>query len=93
MEQEIARLREERDSAIDSFNAAIGRETKLINQLTEAQQEITRLRKMEAETWAKAAELVEWQANGIWFDHVREAYERAAKILRQQALVGTKEGG
>ena len=63
-----------------------------LRQLTEAQQETARLRKMEAETWAKAAELVEWQANGIWFDHVREAYERAAKILRQQALAGTKEG-
>ena len=56
-----------------------------------AHQEIARLRSMEAETWAKAAELVEWQANGIWFDHVREAYQRAAKLLRQQAR-GTKEG-
>ena len=33
-QQEIARLRAERDSAIDSFNAAIGRETQLMNQLT-----------------------------------------------------------
>ena len=61
-------------------------------ELETAQQEIARLKKMEHETWEKAATLVEWQAHGIWFDHVREAYARAATLLRERSTAGTTEG-
>ena len=51
-QQEIARLREERDSAIDSFNAAIGRETQLMNQLAAMTVERDNLRS-ELSAWKK----------------------------------------
>ena len=49
------------------------------------------LAQVEAETWERAAVIVEEQAHSVWFDHVRAAYEEAARLLRQQAQ-RAKEG-
>ena len=99
---EIARLREERDSAIDSFNAAIGRETKLINQLTamteqyitertanaKAHQEIARLRDV-----CDAAKQVDatWSADEPYPPYM-DCVDTDALVGLRTALAGTKEG-